>query len=126
MNSKYHDDDDYKSSSDVRGPLLGNNSSSSSDSNESKPPNMLRVQCCAITSVAAFIILSFIATYILADSEGRYLILDKEDTKEARTNKAVHVFLAAGMYLVIGVYNCYVWKKTDNNYNGDGGYQALD
>ena len=126
MNDKYHDDDDDNKTSDVRGPLLGGNNSSSSDSNESKPPNMLRVQCCAVTSVAAFIILSFIATYILADSEGRYLILDKEDTKEARTNKAVHVFLAAGMYLVIGVYNCYVWKKTDNNYNGDGGYQALD
>ena len=127
MNGKFHDEDDYKSS-DVTGPLLGNNSSGS-DSNSnggSKPPNMLRVQCCAVTSVAGFIVLSIIATYILADSEGRYLILDKEDTKEARTSKAVHVFLAAALYLVIGVYNCYIWKKTDNNYSGDSGYQALD
>ena len=114
--------------SDDRGPLLGNDNSNSNNSMEDnkKPPNMVRIQCCAITSVAGFIILSFIATYILADSEGKHLILDREDTKEARQHKALHVFIAAGMYLVLGIYNCFLWKKSDNTYNNGPGYQALD
>ena len=114
--------------SDDTGPLLGNDNSNSNNSMEDnkKPPNMVRIQCCAITSVAGFIILSFIATYILADSEGKHLILDREDTKEARQHKALHVFIAAGMYLVLGIYNCFLWKKSDNTYNNGPGYQALD
>ena len=58
--------------------------------------------------------------------EGKYLILDREDTKEARQHKALHVFIAAGMYLVLGIYNCFLWKKSDNKYNNGPGYQALD
>ena len=114
--------------SDDTGPLLGNDNSNSNNSMEDnkKPPNMVRIQCCAITSVAGFIILSFIATYILADSEGKHLILDREDTKEERQHKAIQVFIAAGIYLVLGIYNCFLWKKSDNTYDNGPGYQALD
>ena len=96
--------------SDDRGPLLGNDNSNSNNSMEDnkKPPNMVRIQCCAITSVAGFIILSFIATYILADSEGKHLILDREDTKEARQHKALHVFILISSWSVLGSEICNV------------------
>lgn len=112
---------------DDRGPLLsgGANSSGGDGASAQAKPAIMRVKCCAVTSVAAFIVLSIIATYIVADSEGQYLILDREDTKETRVHKAVHVFIAAAIYLVLGVYNCYIWKKSDSQYNNDPDYYPL-
>ena len=110
-----------------RGPLLsGSSSSDGADgaSGQAKPA-ILRVMRCAVTSVAAFVVLSIIATYIVADADGQYLILDREDTKQTRANKAIHVFIAAAIYLVLGVYNCYVWKKTDSQYTNDPDYYPL-
>lgn len=82
-------------------------------SNDGKTPDVLRNKACTLLAAFGTFTLTFVAIYILADAEGRYIILAKGDTRETRTWKAIQVFLAALVYLAIGVYNYKKWKMKE-------------
>ena len=77
------------------------------------PPGLLRNKACTLLAAFGTCTLTFVAIYVLADTEGRYIILEKGDSRDKRTMKAVQIILAALVYLAIGVYNYKKWKMKE-------------
>ncbi len=64
---------------------------------------------CTFISYSGAIILTLIGIYMSSNS--RFFVMGGAEMEKNRAEKATHVFLAAALYLLIGIYCTYKWKN---------------
>ena len=64
---------------------------------------------CTLISFSGAIILTIVGIYMSSNS--RFFVIGGPEMEKDRATKATHVFLAAALYLCIGIYCSYKWKN---------------